>query len=137
MPNNQFSSEIKNEAFEEEIKDIASEVKVFQERHRDKEWGDREALKRTIQSMSSNRDTSPIASDDDEVNDDSILPNYMSEAPESARLEVESLVEKAMREGIEKAVKEASGSSPYILDAFHDALTGKLYEELKKRGLLK
>jgi hypothetical protein len=42
----------------------------------------------------------------------------------------------AFKDGILKASSEAAKASPFVLDAFHDALAGKLYEELKKRGVL-
>ena len=43
----------------------------------------------------------------------------------------------AFMDGILKAANEAKKSNPFVLDAFHDALTGKLYDEFKRRGLLK
>jgi len=43
----------------------------------------------------------------------------------------------AFQHGIHKAAKEARGQGAFFLDAFHDALTDKLYQEFKKRKLLK
>lgn len=44
--------------------------------------------------------------------------------------EINSLIEMAFEDGIEKAIKKARKlNNPYILDEFHD----KLLEELKKR----
>lgn len=65
-----------------------------------------------------------------------LLPAYLQDATPEARLEVEYLVEEAFREGLDKATERASSSSPYILDAFRDALAGKLHEELIRQGLL-
>ncbi|MCL5017514.1 MAG: hypothetical protein M1155_02550 [Patescibacteria group bacterium] len=65
------------------------------------------------------------------------LPNYLISEPAEVKNRVEGLISLAFSEGIERSAKEAAKSGPFILDAFHDALTSKLYEELKKRGLLK
>lgn len=71
------------------------------------------------------------------LNEKEILPDYLIAEPAQIKNEVERLIDTAFSEGIEKSVKEARKQGPFILDAFHDALTAKLYEELKKRGLLK
>jgi hypothetical protein len=65
------------------------------------------------------------------------LPDYLISEPAQVKNRVEHLLSLAFSEGIEKSAKEAAKSGPFILDAFHDALTSKLYDELKKRGLLK
>ena len=59
-----------------------------------------------------------------------------SESPE-IKAKIEDLLQTAATAGIETAVKEASNASPFVLDAFHDALAGKLYPYLKEKGLLK
>ena len=46
------------------------------------------------------------------------------------------LLDLAFHHGIEKANSEAKKSSPFIVDAFHDALVTKLYPELQKRGIV-
>jgi len=65
------------------------------------------------------------------------LPDYLVKEPEQIKAKVEQLLGLAFSEGLEKSAKEAAKSGPFILDAFHDALTAKLYGELKSRGLLK
>ena len=60
----------------------------------------------------------------------------MAGAAPAAKLEVEDLVRMAFKEGIAKATDVAQKSNPFILDAFHDTLAGKLHEELKKRKLI-
>ncbi len=67
---------------------------------------------------------------------DDTLPEYAESAPPEAKQEVERFLGMAFREGILKASSEAAKSSPFVLDTFHDALSGKLYEELKKRGIV-
>lgn len=66
------------------------------------------------------------------------LPDYAQSAPAEIKLEIEYLLDLAFHEGLAKANREAVKSgNPFVLDAFHDALVGKLYPELKRRGILK
>ena len=65
-----------------------------------------------------------------------ILPNYLQNADQEVRLKVEQLVDLAWHKGIRTAVKEAEKSGSFFVDALHDALTDKLYNEFKNRGLL-
>lgn len=72
------------------------------------------------------------------VNDVSAsLPNYMKGSSEADKSTVQALVNLAYQKGLEVAIGEAKKLGPFILDAFHDALTDKLYGELKIRGLIK
>lgn len=64
------------------------------------------------------------------------LPNYLQNEPSQIKLKVEKLLDLAWHNGIKRAAMEARDSGPMILDAFHDALTDKIYNELKKEGLL-
>lgn len=64
------------------------------------------------------------------------LPNYLQNASQEVRLQVERLVDLAWHKGIRAAVKEAEKSGAFFVDALHDALTDKLYNEFKNRGLL-
>jgi hypothetical protein len=67
----------------------------------------------------------------------SVLPAYAANAAPEVRLEIEYLVDVAFRHGLDRAVAEAKKSSPFVEDAVRDALAGKLYPELQKRGILK
>jgi hypothetical protein len=42
-----------------------------------------------------------------------------------------------LRKGIGSALTESAKSPYFVQDAFHDALAGKLYPELQKRGMIK
>lgn len=64
----------------------------------------------------------------------SVLPNYLADSPIEIKFQVEKLIDLAWHKGIMTAVKEARRREPLVLDAFHDVLTDRLYEELKKRG---
>ncbi|MBI3589688.1 MAG: hypothetical protein HY093_04755 [Candidatus Liptonbacteria bacterium] len=133
MPD-QFSPEFKNENFEAEVRQIQEEVEKQKKAAETLNLGGRELLKKALQAS-----TPPPAAPNKVQDDQSAgaLPNYAESAPPSAKLEVEHLISKALSEGVMKAVKEASQSSPFVLDTFHDALAGKLYDEFKRRGLLK
>jgi len=65
-----------------------------------------------------------------------ILPNYLINAPDEIKIKVEQLIDMTLHQGIEKTVEEAQKFGPFVLDAYHDALTDKLYVEFKNRGIL-
>jgi hypothetical protein len=71
--------------------------------------------------------------------DGSLLPSYLvsNKTDPRVRFEIERLVDSVFHEGLEKAVKEAKKHPPFVLDAFHDALTDKLIPILIERGVLK
>lgn len=53
----------------------------------------------------------------------------MEDNNNSSKEEINSLIEMAFEEGIEKAIKKARKlNNPYILDEFHDRLIEKLKE---------
>jgi len=65
------------------------------------------------------------------------LPAYAQNAPAEIKLEIEYLLDLAFRKGIGAALAESAKSPYFVQDAFHDALAGRLYPELQKRGLMK
>jgi hypothetical protein len=69
--------------------------------------------------------------------ENSPLPLYAQNAPAEIKLEIEYLLDLAFRKGISTAVQESAKSPYFVQDAFHDALAGRLYPELQKRGLMK
>jgi len=94
---------------------------------------ERDLVKSLLQSRI--QSAAPIlpASEDDQS---SILPAYLQKESPEIKLKVEELIDLAFHKGIEESVKEAKKYGPFILDALHDSLTTKLYEELKARKLL-
>lgn len=70
------------------------------------------------------------------LDDDEELPDYLKHTPLEVKHEVHALIQHALRHGIEKAATEAKKHGSFILDAFHDALVDKLYQELKHRKLI-
>jgi hypothetical protein len=67
----------------------------------------------------------------------SILPDYAKDAAPEVKLEIEYLLDIALSSGLQKALAEADKSPYFVRDAFHDALAGKLYPVLQKKGLIK
>lgn len=69
------------------------------------------------------------------------LPSYSDDVAPELRLKVEQLIDVALHKGVDAAVADARAlakqkDGPALLDMFHDALTGKLHEEMVRRGLL-
>jgi len=65
------------------------------------------------------------------------LPAYAQTAAPEVRLEIEYLLDIALHKGIGAALSESAKSPYFVQDAFHDALAGRLYPELQKRGVVK
>ncbi len=133
MPD-QLTPEIKLPVQEQDLHGVAAELKRHQENPELKGVSGQELVKQSIQSYTG---VAPAAQPAEPTkSEDSVLPKYAQSAPPETKLEVENLLGMAFREGIVKATSEAAKSNPYILDVFHDALAGNLYEELKKRGMV-
>ena len=130
----------KHEALEQEINRLSQEVR---ERHaesgaeRADESTVREALRQRVY-----QEAPPAggpASGQTPAGDDgasSILPAYLKKESPEIKLKVEELLDLTLHRGIDKVVEEARQYGPFVLDAYHDALTTKLYGELKNRGLI-
>jgi len=65
------------------------------------------------------------------------LPAYAQNAAPEIKLEIEYLLDLAFQKGIATALAESAKSPYFVQDAFHDALAGRLYPEMQKRGLMK
>jgi hypothetical protein len=97
----------------------------------------RELIKQTIQPMIGQDARYKIqATSEEKKAEETFLPDYLKELPAETKLQVAQLVDLTFHQGIEKVVSRARRANPFILDAFHDALADKLYEELKKRELI-
>ncbi len=62
--------------------------------------------------------------------------SYLDYLDEESRATVEQLVDDVFTNGLEKTLKELTIQEPFIIDAFHDVLTDKIHDELKKRGAI-
>jgi hypothetical protein len=65
-----------------------------------------------------------------------VAPTYLDSLDPDSYERVMSLITAVQTDGIKKTIARAREESPYILDAFHDALVDKLYEELKRLKLV-
>lgn len=66
------------------------------------------------------------------------LPSYLAKGdqPEQIKQEVSRLVNLVFSDSISTAIAESKRHSPFVQDAFHDALVDKLMPELKRRGMI-
>jgi len=120
-------------ALEADIEHLAAEIKKHKELPETKNLAEKELLRRAISAMPERTGSAPQSADKGRA---SPLPAYAQDAPAEIRLEIEYLLDIAFHKGIAYAVSAARKSPDFVQDAFHDALVGKLYPELKKRGLI-
>ncbi|MDO8664199.1 MAG: hypothetical protein Q7K44_01460 [Candidatus Liptonbacteria bacterium] len=128
-----LSSDFKLEALEADMKRLAEEIQKHRENPETRSLGGQEVVKRSIQSIITPPPSPPVP----QKAQDGALPAYAVGAPAETKLEIEYLVDIAFQHGLDKANAEAMKSSPFVMDAFHDALAAKLYPELQRRGILK
>lgn len=132
MPESTLTPDFEHEVLEADIKRLAEEIQKNRERPESRDLGGKEVLKQALGSLAppspASPPTPPAAGP---------LPDYAAGQPAEVRLEIEYLLDVAFHKGIEKAEAEARRSPPFVLDAFRDALAGKLYPELQRRGILK
>jgi len=128
----QLLPEFEHQALENDMKRLVEEVGKHREVPENSSLGDEALLKRSVQSFTA-MSNGPVANP---TNLQNPLPQYVEDASPEVKLEVEYLLDIAFHEGILKADREARKTSPFVLDAFHDALVKKLYPTLKEQGLL-
>jgi hypothetical protein len=125
--------------FEKDLQIFSKEIKEHQIKNNIenlKEVHVKDFLKSKI-GDSLNADQPGVSAQTSTIDEARAFPDYLIKEPMQVKTKVEQLINMAFSEGIEKSAKEAAKAGPFILDAFHDALTSKLYEELKKRGMIK
>lgn len=124
-------------ALEADIERLSREVKEKRNLPEYKGLPERELIKQTFQPLIRPRaPAAPLVAKPAPSTEETILPDYLKDSPAEIKLQVEKLVDAVFHQGIEKTVKEANRAGAFVLDTFHDALTDKLYEELKKRKLI-
>lgn len=126
----QFTPDKETGPLEADIDRIAGDVEKYRQAPETKDFSHEQLLRKAIHELTEH----PMPTGQGVANDGS---DYAKGAPAGAKLEVDHYLSMAFKDGILKAVNEAKKSNPFVLDAFHDALTGKLYDEFKRRGLLK
>lgn len=122
---------------EKDIERLSQEVAEKKNAPEHKDYSEREIIKKVIEPMIRQ---SPIQQSaqkrDDKTDDEGVLPAYLDKASNEIKLRTEQLIDITFHKGLENALKEAKKSGPFVLDAFHDALADKLYEEIKRRGMI-
>ena len=123
---------------ERDIERLGKEIREKQSLPEYKELSEKEILKQTIQPLIKRPSVqqASLTAQPAKPAEETILPDYLKDSPAEIKLQVEKLVDTVFHRGVEKTIKEAKQLGPFILDAFHDALTDKLYDELKKRNLI-
>lgn len=119
---------------EQEIQILSREVKEHQKTAAG-EITDKAALTAVLQKRSDAAAAPPPSSAPTDQSP-SVLPAYLQKESPENKLKIEELVDKAFHKGIDAALREARNYGPFFLDAYHDTLTSRLYEELKARKLL-
>lgn len=134
-----MNSNFEHAPFEKDLRDFSKEIKEYQAENKIESLQKKHVkdfLKSRLgQPSISVRTKTPAPTS--VLDESKILPDYLISESAQIKSKVEELIGLVFAEGVERAAKKASKSGPFILDAFHDALTAKLYEELKKRGLVK
>ena len=132
-----------HENLEKSLEKLGQQIET-ERRHPDAQTlPEREIVKKSIKFFSKTatpkEDDSKSPPGVSSAHEETVLPTYLQgEGVESKiKFEVESLVDLVFHKGLEKALMEASKHSPFIEDAFHDALVDKLLPELKKKGVIK
>lgn len=122
---------------EADIERLSKEIKEKRDLLENKGISNKELLKQTLSPIiKQSGPAQPIQPSVQPADDSKFLSDYLKDASPDVKIKVEKLIESAFRHGLTKTVGEAKHFDPFILDAFHDALTDKMYEELKKRGLI-
>ncbi len=130
-------------ALEADMHALAAEIKSQRARPEMKDAAEAELLKEAIRAFPAPEKKpqeapppAPAAAQAD-ASSRSPLPGYAADAPAEVKLEIEYLLDTAFRHGLQKALTEARKSPYFVQDAFHDALAGKLYPELQRRGIVR
>lgn len=130
------ASTFEHQALEEDIKTLAAEIAKNREHPEMRNADEQEIVKNAILAFPKlNTAPAPAAVLPQKPN--SPLPAYAQTATPEVKLEIEYLLDLALHQGLGKALNESQKSPYFVQDAFHDALAGKLYPELQKRGIVK
>lgn len=118
----------------DDVGKIVEAAKVHAETAEGKEARGEELTKKAIQTVT---DTTTAQTPPPASSIQNPLTAYTAEESKEVKEKIENLLQVAATSGVVKATEEARRASPFILDAFHDALAAKVYPYLKERGLFK
>ena len=88
-------------------------------------------------SSSASDDTTDDGSDRESDKKTKISKDYLDNLQPETVSAINAYVSLIPKSGIRKTIKLVQTEQPFIVDAFHDALVTRLYEELKQRGIIK
>ncbi len=132
-----MSDQLNHNILEQDIERLSLQIKENKNSPEHKDLSERDLVKKSlgliVQKQILNQ---PIDFSQSKPIQTTILPNYLIDAPDEIKVRVEKLIDMTLHQGIEKTVEEAQKFGPFVLDAYHDALTDKLHAELKKRNLI-
>ncbi|MFA5736689.1 MAG: hypothetical protein WC893_00790 [Candidatus Paceibacterota bacterium] len=66
-----------------------------------------------------------------------VSASYLDRLDEKTISKLNIYIDEINQQGIVRTLKKAITDEPFVIDALHDILVDKLYEELKNRGLIK
>lgn len=128
---------MKNQAgnLEKELVQLSREVSEKRNLPEHKDLSERELIKKSLEPVIKQ---APIgaSTSDQPIQAGGQAAGDLNNLPAETRIQVEKLISLVFNDGLMRGVKEAKKSDAFVLDAFHDALTDKFYEEMKKRKLI-
>ena len=127
-----MTQKFEHSALEKDMQRLSVEIREHKEKISQPEMAGKEALRSVLGA----RIQAQPAPEPQNAQLSPILPQYLRQEPAEIQLKVEQLVDLAFHKGIDASISEAKKYGPFILDALHDSLTAKIYDELKARKLL-
>lgn len=135
----QNSQNFKHEFLDADMERLGNEIAEKRSMPEHKELTDKELVKQYLAPIVKNYSSGQapaLINKQTEGSENIILPDYLKDASPEIKFEVEKLIDMVFHQGLYKAVSEAKKHDALVIDAFHDALTDKLFEELKQRKIL-
>ena len=125
-----------NNTLERDIERLGREIAERKNLPENQKVPERELVKRAIAPVILQAQNKSQTDEKKEPEESRALPEYLKEIPEEIKIKVKDLINEVFNKGLVKTVQEAAKADPFVLDAFHDALTDKLFEELKARKII-
>ena|SRR5581483_5985626 len=125
------------QVLENDLHRLAAEIKTQRERPEMHNAAEQDLVKEAIRAFPESKNQPQAApAPQAPQHDAGPLPAYAAQAPAEVKLEIEYLLDIALKKGLGPALAESQKSPPFVQDAFHDALAGRLYPELQRRGIV-
>ena len=134
----QNTQNFEHQELEADMQRLSREVMEKRNLPEYKDFSNKEIIKETIgQIIKPDTERLKIENKDIVETEKTFLPDYALELPPEKKLEVEKLIDSLFHEGL-KAIDDVRKHNydAEVVDTFHDALSGKLSDELEKRKLI-